>query len=858
MTPFARLRSLAAGLLLRQRVENSLSDEIRFHIASYRDDLVRSGVPAGEAERRARIEFGGVETYKDQCREARGLRLLDDLRADLRYAVRTLARSPSFCITAILTLALGIGANTGFFTLVDTLLLRPTPVRDPQSLYQILGHVANRVTFASFSGREYRDVVAANSVFAQVIADSALRARLQGRHLGGYLVSANYFQDLGGGVTAGRPILADDELPSAPPVLVLQHAAWQQKWNADRGIVGKIVELSGHPFTVIGVAAPGFTGIDAQVPDFWAPLSAGVLLTAKTDERSLRLIGRLRPGVSPEQAQSAISVLLPRITESRRQELRLVDASLQSRATYQNWNHADPANVLPVLTAFVLVLLIACTNLSNVLLARSWNRRHEISIRLSLGAARSRIVRQLLTETAVLSLVAGLAGLVISRWSLTLIRRLLVSAFSQKTGMSIIEVNPDFRVFAFAMLLSLAAGIAFGLVPALHATQSHLAAAPRRSLLRDGLVIAQFSLSLVLLIGAGLLVRSSIKFAAVQPGIDIARTLSVEPVQETGSAAPAFYSRLAARLQAIPGVTVVAPVLRQPLRGSLPLARVSTGMRDWKAGYNEVAPPYFSALGIAIQRGRAFTAQEPAAAVISESTTRHFWPGQDPLGKSFEITTSEFSSTRTVRVVGIAKDVISAWLWDGVDPTCIYLPAQSSHSPDYAMLLRVTGDPGAFLPILTRTLSSVDPATEFDIRTMAQLMDSQILPFRLASYGAAALGLLGLTLASIGIYGVMAYSMSQRRREIGIRMALGADSSRVLRMNLREGFRLIAIAAACGLLAASALSRVMRAMMFRVDVNDALTFAIAPLALGLIGLLAVYFPSRKAASIDPNVALRYE
>ena len=421
MTLIARCRSLIAGLLRRKNVEGSMADEMSFHIAAYTRDLIRSGLPSAEASRRARVEFGGVELYKERCREARGLRVLDDLRADLRFAGRTLAKSPSFSITAILTLALGIGANTGLFTMMDTLLLRPVPVQDPSSLYQVFGHNANRIKFGSFSIRECDRVTAGNQVFTQVITDSQVRARFQNRSMGGYVVSGNYFQTLGGGIALGRPILPEDELPSAPPVVVLSHARWQGTFNGDTGIVGKTIELSGNRFAVVGVASRAFTGLDPMFPDFWAPLSATRLFAAgtgpaanETEERSLRIIGRLRPGVTETQAQSAMSVLIPRISQSRQKELQLVDAGLESRARYQSWNHADMANVLPVVSAFALILLIACTNLSNVLLARALNRNREIGVRLSLGASRSRIVRQLVTETAVLSLIAGGVGLAIS------------------------------------------------------------------------------------------------------------------------------------------------------------------------------------------------------------------------------------------------------------------------------------------------------------------------------------------------------------------------------------------------------------------------------------------------------------
>jgi putative ABC transport system permease protein len=333
-------------------------------------------------------------------------------------------------------------------------------------------------------------------------------------------------------------------------------------------------------------------------------------------------------------------------------------------------------------------------------------------------------------------------------------------------------------------------------------------------------------------------------------------------------------ARLRERLQATPAAIVVAAAMREPLRGSLPRAHVSTGPPQFQildAGYNEVTPEYFSALEIPFIRGRAFTTEEARSgalvAVISQATAKRFWPAEDPIGKTFEVTTPEYSSggreliltgSRTVQVIGIAKDVISAWLWDGVDTTCIYLPPKAGNSAYYSLLFRVHGDPRPLVPALRNTLASVDPSIEFDVRTMAEVLDFQVLPYRLASWGAATLGLIGLMLASIGIYGVMAYTVSQRTREIGIRMALGADGDRVLWMNLREGLRLIAIAAGGGLVMAFALSRLMSAMLFRVGASDPATFVIAPAVLSVVGLLAIYFPSRKATRVDPSVALRFE
>ena len=879
------------ALFRRNAVEGELDEELRFHFDEQVEKHVRSGLSQVEAVRRARLTFGGIEQVKEECRDARGLRPLDDLRADLRYALRTLRSSPSFAFTAILTLALGIGANTGLFTCVDTLLLRPVAVRDPWSLYQLSGYTTTHHRFGEFSFRELQQVADGNRVFRQVFADSEVRALSPYGTLGGYLVSGNYFSALGVGTLFGRPIGPEDTMPSSHPVIVLGHAAWQRHFGGDAQTIGKTIELGGRPFTVIGVATSEFTGVDAQIPDFWAPLSTKAQFGSRgsafddPEERWLRIIGRLQPGITLMHAQVSMQVLLPQITESRPKDLRLVGARLTSRATYQSWDHADIANVLPILTAFALVLLIACTNLSNVLLARGLNRQREIGIRLALGASRSRIVRQLVTESVLLCLVAGVVGLLLSQWSLTLIRKLIVSSFSMKTAMAIVELTLDYRVFSFTLLVSLVTGIIFGLAPALHATRPSLTSALRAegalpragirpSRLRDVLIIAQFALSLVLLIGAGLLIRSAINFGNVSPRFDVAHAISVQTVQDTGSGDTAFQARISERLRRLPGVSLVAQALREPLRGSLPEASVSLEAGDsgqLKAWYNEVSPEYFNTLGVSLLRGRAFTRREAESespvAVISAATAHRFWPGDDPLNKSIRITTERFSSggreallttSRAVRVVGVANDVISGWLWDGVDPTCIYLPPSRDQAQYYSVLVRVAGNPKSMLPALRAVVSSTDPTVEFDVLTMEDVMDLQVLPFRVASWSAAALGALGLLLASIGIYGVMAYLVSQRTREIGIRMALGAERRDVLWMMLQEGGRLIAIAIGCGLVLAVGFSRILASMVFKIDATDPLTFVLAPLVLSVVGLFATYLPAHKATLVDPNVALHYD
>jgi macrolide transport system ATP-binding/permease protein len=870
----------------RRAAERNLDDELQAHLDHEVEKLRRAGMAPDEATRTARLALGGIEQVKEDCRDAWGTRGLDDLHADVRYAVRSQWKTPVFAITAILTLAVGIGANTGLFTLINVMLLRPTPVKEPRSLYELRGRVSRDRAVGSFSLQEYRDIEEFNTVFSQIVADSPIRARTNGRTFTGYLVSGNYFTALGGGTVVGRPIGPEDAKSSAPPVVVLDHAVWQSVFAGDAQIVGRPIEFAGIRFTVIGVAAPGFTGFDPLVPGFWAPISCKALLerARNADDRFLRVVGRVKTGVTPRQAELAMSGLLPQISRSRPPDVRFSDAELLSRATYQSWDHASLANVIPILTAFGLILLIACANLGNILFARALSRQREIGLRVALGASRSRVVRQLVTESAVLGICAGMVGLTLSQLTWTVIRRVITSSLSAKSAMSVVDVSPDYRVFAFTIVLSLMAGVLLGLMPALHATRSDLGAAlkaegsplriaVRSSRFRDGLVVTQFSLSLVLLIGAGLLLRSGTQFQAVDPGFDVSRVVGVLTVHGPGDADPDFQRRLAEQLSAFPGVAAVAFVLREPLRGALPKAPASVpnGPSDFAVGYNEVSPDYFAVLGIPLLRGRVFTDQETSSGapvtVVSQSTARRLWPGQDPIGRTIRISTALFSAgggesfqrtPQTVQVVGVAKDVVSAWIWNGPDETCVYLPTKTSQLPYYSILVRGSGAAKGLLPGLRAKVDETDRTLEFDVRTMEEAKESQVLPFRLASWGAAAIGALGLLLASIGIYGVMAFAVSQRVKEIAIRIALGASRANLIAMMLRKGGRLIVTSLACGLVLALGLSRVLGAMIFRVPPLDPMTFAAASLLLGFVGVLATLIPSVRACLVNANAALKYE
>ena len=873
----------------RSDVERDMADELQFHMAARAEDLTKQGLSRAEAISRARLEFGNVDVCKEECRDALGVRLLHDLRADARYAVRSLRRSPSFSSAAILTLALGTGVGIGLFIGVNTLLLRPIPVTDPASLYQVQGYQADRGLSGVFSEREYRAIASSSSVLGQVIADAPVGARVDGVRLSGRLVSENYFTVLGMKTTVGRPILIDD-MPASAAVAVLSHAAWQRMFASSPGALGRTLAIENATYTIVGVADSECTGMDAQIPDFWALMPAGPAnggrrrSAVEEGAPSLRVIGRLRPDITVPAAERSLAALLAEITRLRAPQLRLTDARLDSRATYQNWSHSNPANVIPLLAAIVLILLIACTNVSNLLLARTLNRRRELAIRLSLGASLGRIVRQLATESVLLGLAAGTVGLVLAFWCWSFIRHQLAASMSSAPAISLVEPSLDYRVLGFAFVVSLGAGLLFGLTPAVHVVRRILGAArhgegklvgslPVHSL-RSALVVVQFALSLVLLIGAGLLLRSAARFAAVDPGFDLAHTITVQSIRDRREADPAIDSRIVDGLRRLPGVVLVAPALRVPLRGSLPGASIDVVGDESMSGrvveFNEVSADFFAALGIPIVRGRAFTTQEAASgaavAVVSDATARRLWPDRNAIGESFRIAASrsapgapeDAQELRTIQVVGIAGDIVSAWLWNGTDSTCIYLPPREGPPDGHSILLRADRDAKALMPSLRASLSAAHPGEEFDVRPMADLQALQVRPFRLTAWTAAGLSGLGLLLACVGIYGIVAYVTNQRAREIGIRTALGARRADVLRLMMRDGCRLMAIALAAGLVLAYGFSRILGAMIFGIGQTDPVAFASAAGVLTIVGTLAVYLPSRKATRVNPGNALRCE
>jgi predicted permease len=882
----SRLRSFFLGLFKRSGLEDNMSDEIRFHLQLRTEDLIRSGLSEEEARRRARIEFGGIESYKEGCRESLGLRVLDELAGDLKYTIRNLRKSPSFAIVAVMTLALGIGANAGLFTAIDTFVFRPIPVRDPWSLFQVEGRSESDI-LAEFSYREYSSLREMSEPFQDLIADCETGGNTTTGVMAGYLVSGNYFTALGIRTCLGRPIIPDDEASSSYPVLVISYSAWQRRFGADPGVVGSQIELASRSFTIIGVADPDFTSIDLVTGAFWAPLSCRAILDGmrhapfdNPSDQWLRVIGRLKPGLTQEQGQAAVAGVLPQITSTRPKESRLLGAALYCRATITQWNRSQWLLALPVFVAFGLVLLVVCSNLAGVQLARSMGRQREIGIRLALGAGRARIVRQLVTECLALALAGGSLGLVLSEWTLVAITS-LVNSIRSHVAMPLIEIRLDFRILLFVLLLSIIGGVTFGLVPAVQATRPGLSLALKaegaiigartgQKRLRDILVIAQCATSLVLLCMAGVLVRNMMTLASLCPGFDTAHTISLSLVSRSDALPPGLTERIAA----IPGVLSAATAFRSPFDGPglpRPFSALTGDGESAKltGGFNPVSAEYFETLGIPLVRGRAFTRlevdSEAPVAIVSQATAERLWPGEDPLNQQIWIVPAgsgagkvlRLSDFRAIDIIGLAGNVIGR-LPPQPNLYSFYLPGNPARSVGGSLFARVAGNPDAVMPAISSELRSAYPTAVFDQYTIKQLTTRELLQPRLYSGVFAGLGLLALLLASVGVYGVLAYLVGQRAREIGIRMALGAERRTVLWLIMRHGCKLISLSVALGLILAVAFSRVLGATVFGVKTMEPLVYVLSAIVLAIIGLLATLAPARRATLVDPSVALRYE
>ena len=813
---------------------------------------------------------------------------------DLRYGLRTLIKSPAFTLAAVLSLSLGIGANTAIFSLVNGILLRPLPVTDPDRLVALYSENDAGESYG-ISYPTYLDVSGQSELFTGALAYTSLPLSLseqggQSERIWGIMATGNYFDVLGVRAARGRTFLPEeDRTQSAHRVAVVSYNLWQRRFNGDPAVVGKMIKLNGYDFTVVGIAPQSFTGTDPVfAPSIWVPLqmhreampgSDGLLTSRGANQ--FRVLARLRPGVSVEAARSAMLALGRNLAQAypetnKGTRLAVVrERDARPEPGYAARGAAVSSAIVMIIVG--LVLLIACANVANLLLARATTRRKEMAVRLALGAGRRRLIQQLLTEGLLLALIGGAAALLLSLWTGDLLQN-----FIPPTDIPfVLDARPDLRVLAFTLGLSLASSVIFGLMPAWRASgldpvtalkndASTFARGQKTFSLRNMLVIAQITISLVLLICASLFVRSLLGAREIYTGLQNRNVLlaSVDLGLQGYDEAKGrnFYRDLMERVGALPGVESLSMASAVPLdfesyNDSVVLDGQTPGPHDGKVTVwrSVVAPHYFETVGTALLQGRDFNAEDnreaPRVAIINETMARKYWPGQNPLGQHFRLRSADGP---LVEIVGVAKD--GKYVYLGEPPLLfIYLPLQQNYMPSATLVVRTKGDPKSLVNGVRQETRALDENLPlFGVKTMDEHLSRSLLAPRLGATLIGTFGLLALLLATVGVYGVMAYGVNQRTREIGIRTALGAQAGDVLKLVIRQGMILSLIGIGGGLLISLAVTRVFANLLFGVSATDAASFAGNAMLLFVVALISCYIPARRATKVDPGVALRYE
>ena len=885
----AALRSFGRALLLRSRMERDMDREMRFHVDARAADLEAQGIPRTEADRRARSEFGDVVRWKEAGREARGLRFTDDLAADLRYALRTMRRAPAFTLAAIVSLALGIGATTAIYGLLDLLLFKPVPVRNAHELVHVTtagerGHADS----GSSNYPWFQQAASRTDLFAEamLVRHDMYKVGIGGlvEPLTGQRVTTNYYSMLGVPAALGRTFVAADRPETgAPPVAVISHRLWRRRFGASPGVIGQPITVDQRPYTIVGVTGPDFRGIlVGWTMDVTLPLDTSEFMDAG-NWFTMPLIARLQRGVDIARARAELDPMLKGIASGtaerfrRRYLERVVVSSAAQGVTDLRQQFSRPLRLL--MAAVGLLLLIACVNLAGLLVARNTTRQHELGMRLALGASRFRIVRQLLTESALLSVVGAAGGLLLAIVGGNVLLGLMPPNF----GPVSIALSADRRVLAFALLATVATTLLFGLLPAWQAAGAGRVTSvnrmgPRstaaRSRLGRTLVVAQFALSLVLVAGGLAFVRTLLKLSEVETGFDRDHVLVVQMdpqgTRYEGERLRVFQRDMLSALAALRGIRHASLATGSPFNGNIDGKRLSVpGVEPREADdtviqVNLVGPGYFDALQVPILRGRAIDSRDQSGtlrvAVVSESFARRYFaePGA-AVGRSF-LTGGGKSQIRH-EIVGVARDVRYQDLRTPSERLA-YLPwfqADDVKLAQFEFLVRTDGNPESSANMVRTEMQRLRPdAPIVAIRTMTGVINGRLLSERLLALLGSFFGIVALTLASVGVYGLLAHRVARRVPEIGVRLALGARPRQMLWMTLRENLLLALTGSALGVAGAIATLRVLEGFTFGLSATDAANLAAAALILVLASLAAAISPARAAASVDPLVALRCE
>ena len=868
------------ALFRRGKMEGELDEELRFHLERQVEKYVQSGLSREEARRRARVEFGGVELAKEKCRDARGVNFIEGMQQDLRYGFRTLRKNPGFTAVTVFTLALGIGANTAVFTVVNGVLLRPMPFSEPDRLFL----VSLATGFAQFdwqpgvSDVDYSAFREQDKVFEQIASFSIgttanLTRAGDPAHIPVTYVTPEFFPTLRTNPAIGRVFVAGEGEPGRDDVVVLNDELWKERFGSDPGILGKTIQFDGVGHTVIGVMPPGFAFPGASV---WMPLAVRF---DGHNSYTRPVVGRLKSDVSRQQAQAELETFAERLPlgpgESRNDRLPQI-IPLKDLLV---------ANIRPSLLVFAgavaFVLLIACANVANLFLARATGRGQEMAVRSTLGASRWRLVRQLLAESTLISLIGGAAGIFLAFWS---VRALIALAPAGKVP-RLEMIRIDGWVLAFTFGLSVITGAVFGLAPAFQATrrgareslsQAGRSVTASREGARGVLTIFEIALALILLTGAGLMLKSFLRLQAVNPGFSphSVMTMTVDlPDSEyrTIGQIQAFHMRTLQELSRLPGVNAAGAVNWIPLGQGLVMgtfrAEVEGGPRPpgFMVDKPCVSPGYFRVMGMPLLRGRNFTEADNAAApgvvIVSQSVARTLWAGENPIGKRVSLE-DDPKPEDWLTVIGVVDDVKQQGLAKKLEPA-IYQPyLQVANHPGFLshmnFVVRTAARPESVASGMRAVLRNVDKNQPISVASMDSLIATTTAEPQFQARLLATFALVALALTIVGIYGVLAYSVAQRTREIGVRMALGAQGADVLGMLLRKTLVLVFAGILIGGAGALALTRVLEKFLFEVKSADPPTFAAVTVILALSALAACYVPGRRAMRVDPMVALRYE
>ena len=895
------------SLLFRSRAESELDEEMKFHLAMTQRNLAARGSAPADARREAAVLFGGTEAVKEQCRDVRGTRWIEDLFQDCIFALRLLRKDRYYTIATTLALALGIGANTAVFTIFNSVVLKPLPVPSPASLVT-LNRTAPRTPFTGlFSFADYVYYRNRNTVFSSLAAETPEHLRLAAASstaspvttaepLVGLFVTSNYLSTFGVHPVLGHNIFPEDDARTAGPYpALLSENYWQRRFAGDPSILGQSFVVSGVSVQIVGITPHDFMGTRPEVPDIWIAASAlGDPGRRALDRTTLccALTGRLKPGITLVQAQAELAVLATALKNNYPAQARQWNVLVSPATRFGNAHFAFVRLYAVLQIAMALVLLIACTNVAGLLLSRAATRQREIAVRLSLGASRARLVRQLLTEGTLMAAAAGVFAYVFALYALGAISRQISASLAADGGTMVIDLTPDPRAFGYVLVLSLVAGISFALMPALQSTKVDVSSALKQEKagfglrhtgrLRGSLIAAQISVCLALLIGAGLLVQQSMRVLEMDPGFDTKSviTLQISSPQELGYTAgriSELQSRLEQRLHAFPGLVGVTFVSRTPLNGNVTTTRVTRADAAPTADaqqypYTYISADFFKTMGIPLRRGREFTAEELATTapvtVISDALEQHLWPGEDAIGKHLAVGSatethyygSSAPLSSSMEVIGVANDIYSKDVMLP-DPGALYLP-KPPHDWNAIALVRVHSDANAAAAALVNEIHAAEPNLAVNAETLSHLIATgeASAAFHVSSIVFLAIGLLGFLLASIGVYSMVAYTVTQQTREVGIRLALGAQRGHLLRALLAASTRWIAAGLVAGVGIGFSMMRVLGAQipqLFGRAANPWVILAVS-LATGALAMIAAYFPARRATRLDPAAVLRWE